>query len=54
MSGSNLKVWEVGCLAQGCMSSAWGPEFSMCGVLEAAKPLGHVHLTLCLMWGARV
>ena len=56
-SGFKVKMWELGCLAQGCMGSAWGPELSVSKVLEHAQPLGHAHLTLladvgCMCVGA--
>ena len=51
-------MWQVGCLAQGCKGSAWGPELSFPEVPEHAEPLGHAFLTLladvgCMCVGAR-
>ena len=53
-----LKMWEVGCLAQGGMRSAWGPDLSISEALEHAQPLGHADLRLlthvgCMCVGAR-
>ena len=44
MSGSKLKMWEAGWLAQDCMGSALGPKLSISKVLEHAQPFGHWNL----------